>query len=158
MIAIAAVSSNGYIGKGSALPWPKIPQDFKFFRIVTQYNVDCVVGARTYIDLPKLPKRKITLVSNRGQLPTSPNKNGLEYSRVIRPSDIPSLASERCVCIGGAKTYELCFPYCSDLLLTIVKKDYEGDVELPEFSDFFKPYSQLYTDENIDIIHYAKKN
>ena len=45
--------------------------------------------------------------------------------------------AEDVICIGGAKTYELCLPYCSSLFLTEWDFEVEGDTVMPPFEHLF---------------------
>ena len=159
MISIAAASISKIIGKGGGLPWPKISEDFKFFKSLTLEREYCLVGKTTFLTIPNLKGRKFIVVTNdSSSLPSSgKNMNGAEISDVISPQEMSLLADLSFVCIGGAKTYEAAFPYCSDFFLTIVKHHYTGDVELPKFTHLFKPVTQIFSNADIDIIHYARR-
>ena len=57
-------------------------------------------------------------------------KNFLDLSPADSPLDF-------FIC-GGAQIYEQSLPHCSDLYLTLVKREYEGDAFFPPFEDRFE--------------------
>ena len=59
---IAAVDSNGGIGKNGKLPW-NIPQDMKHFKEITS-NSTCIMGRKTYFDMLEMMKIKNIIVKN----------------------------------------------------------------------------------------------
>lgn len=156
MIALAAMSKNRVIGKNGALPWPKIPDDMKFFKNMTIGRKYCVVGRTTYQTLPPLKGREILVVTQDAKH-IVPNEN-LSFYDTIHPDAVYRMADYPHVCIGGGLTYELCLPHCTDLYLTFVKQFYEGDTVMPEFTHLFKVKDVLMSDPLFDIIHYVRKD
>ena len=60
--------------------------------------------------------------------------------------------------VGGAQVYEQALPRCSDLLLTIVKREVDGDVFFPEFKDRFEEKLVLRDEEEFRIVHYVNRD
>ena len=75
---------------------------------------------------------------------------------VIRSLDevMPSLEGRDCFIAGGAQVYAQALPRCSDLFLTLVKREVEGDVFFPEFENYFKKVEVLHEEEEFRIVHY----
>jgi dihydrofolate reductase len=58
---------------------------------------------------------------------------------------------------GGAQIYEQALPLCSDLYLTVVKKEYEGDAFFPPFEDRFVLAEEISDTPEFKILHYRHK-
>jgi dihydrofolate reductase len=55
--------------------------------------------------------------------------------------------------VGGAKVFELGMFWASELILTEIQKDYEGDVFFPEIQeDKFKLVSELYHEDEPELV------
>jgi dihydrofolate reductase len=60
---------------------------------------------------------------------------------------------------GGAQIYEEALPRCSDLYLTLVKRDVEGgDAFFPPFEDKFTAVEEIRDTPEFKIIHYKHRN
>ena len=159
MLAILATSQNGMIGFRGGLPWGNpIKKDMEMFRAVTLEREYCIVGRNTFDALPKLKGRKLLVLTRYPDTLPKDKKNSLggEFYDTVSPEEVKYLQNLPHVCIGGKFTYETCFPYSEGLFVTLVKREFDGDVRCPEFTHLFQPESQIYTDELIDIIHYTK--
>lgn len=145
--AIAAMSLNRVIGARNRIPW-HLPEDFKWFKQTTTGHV-LVMGRRTFESIGRpLPNRE-TFVLSRG---------GFSHLgvRVVADWDaLRTLAGERQVYVcGGAQIYQQALPFCSDLFLTLVKRQVEGDAFFPRFEDRFERVAQLHDCVEFSIFHY----
>ena len=59
---------------------------------------------------------------------------------------------------GGAQIYEQALPLCSDLYLTLVKQEVEGDAFFPPFEDKFELAETLRDESDFKILHYQHKS
>jgi dihydrofolate reductase len=60
---------------------------------------------------------------------------------------------------GGAQIYEDALPRCSDLYLTLVKRDIEGgDAFFPKFEDKFTAAEEIRDTPEFKIVHYKHRN
>jgi len=59
---------------------------------------------------------------------------------------------------GGAQVYEQTLPFCSDLYLTVVKREVEGDAFFPPFEDKFDLVETLRDEAEFKILHYQHKS
>ncbi len=59
---------------------------------------------------------------------------------------------------GGAKIYQQTLPLCSDLYLTLVKREVEGDAFFPPFEDKFDLVQTLRDESEFKILHYQHKS
>ena len=145
--AIAAMSENRVIGQGKKIPW-HIPEDFKWFKETTMGHV-LVMGRRTFESIGKALPGRETMVLTRGEF-SHPDVT------VIGSLDevVPKLAGRTAFIAGGAQIYEQALPRCSDLFLTLVKREVEGDVFFPVFEDHFEEVTVLREEAEFRIIHY----
>ncbi len=145
--AIAAMSENRVIGRGNEIPW-HIPEDFKWFKETTMGHV-LVMGRRTFESIGKALPGRETMVLTRGDF-SHPDVT------VIRSLDevMPSLEGRDCFIAGGAQVYEQALPQCSDLFLTLVKREVKGDVFFPGFEDQFTEVAVLREEAEFRIVHY----
>ncbi len=140
MIAIASMAANRVIGNQNKIPWHS-KEDFAFFREKTKEK-NVIVGRTTFYDLPPLKGRyPYVVTSNMRKISTKSCEliaDGIYPEiRYINPDFIHEYSANTQVCIGGAKTYELCLPYCDSLFLTIWDKEYSGDTIMPAFEHLF---------------------
>ena len=148
--AIAAMSENRVIGRGNEIPW-HIPEDFKWFKETTMGHV-LVMGRRTFESIGKALPGRETMVLTRGDF-SHPDVT------VIHSLDevAARLNGRDCFIAGGAQVYEQALPRCSDLFLTLVKRQVEGDVFFPEFENWFKLIEVLRDEEEFSITHYRNR-
>jgi len=146
------MSLNHVIGNGSRLPW-HLPEDFKWFKKMTTGQV-VVMGRKTFDSIGKPLPNRITVVLSRstscipGAQVTS-DLGQLESSRSLWP--------ERDIFIcGGAEVYRQALPLCSDLFLTLVKREVQGDVYFPEFEHHFSARKEILDCVDFTIFHYQK--
>lgn len=149
--AIAAMSLNRVIGRGNQIPW-HLPEDFKWFKATTTGHV-LVMGRKTFESIGRpLPNRE-TLVLSRGEF----SHAGVRTIRSL--NELPILVPDRKVFIcGGAQVYEEALPLCSDLFLTLVKREVEGDTFFPEFEHRFDLVARLREGDDFDVLHYRNRN
>lgn len=135
LTAIACMSRNRVIGDCGRIPW-HFPEDLRFFRAMTMGGT-VVMGRRTWESLPNgALKGRSNLVLSRN-LPA----NGAPAAQVVRSPDqlkwigIPS--DEKVFVIGGAEIYRLLMPWTTEVLLTVLDAEHEGDTFMPEFEGEF---------------------
>jgi len=148
--AIAAMSLNRVIGAGNQIPW-HLPEDFKWFKQMTTGNV-VVMGRKTFESIGKpLPNRE-TIVLSRGAF-------AYPGVRVVGSLDelAPWTAGREVFVAGGAQIYEQALPMCSDLYLTLVKREIEGDAFFPAFEEAFELIGTLQENDDFRILHYRSR-
>ena len=148
--AIAAMSLNRVIGAGNKIPW-HLPEDFKWFKRLTRGHV-LVMGRKTFESIGKpLPNRE-TIVLSRGPF----NHPGV---RVVRDLDelAPMVAGREVFIAGGAQVYAQALPRCSDLYLTLVKREVAGDAFFPPFEDDFELAEMIHDYVDFKILHYRRR-
>ena len=73
--------------------------------------------------------------------------------KLLDPEEFPD---QIFVC-GGAQIYEQLLPRCSDLFLTLVKRQYSGDAFFPAFEDRFALERQILDTPDFSILHYRHR-
>lgn len=149
--AIAAMSLNRVIGAGNQIPW-HLPEDFKWFKQMTTGHV-IVMGRKTFESIGKpLPNRE-TIVLSRGDF-TFP---GVRVVRKLNEVESLTIGKEVFIC-GGAQVYQQALPLCSDVYLTLVKREVSGDAFFPPFEAQFELAGEICDTPEFKILHYRRKS
>ena len=151
--AIAAMSLNRVIGVGNKIPW-HLPEDFKWFKKMTTGQV-IVMGRKTYESIGKPLPNRTTIVLSRSHLDI-PGVRTLEDLKQLDALEAEFVGREIFIC-GGAQVYEQALPLCSDLYLTLVKQNVEGDSFFPAFEDRFALKEEVLDESEFKILHYRAK-
>lgn len=148
--AIAAMSLNRVIGSGNKIPW-HLPEDFKWFKQLTTGNV-IVMGRKTFESIGKpLPNRE-TIILSRSQF----SYPGVRTVSDLSEIDLARESREVFIC-GGAQVYAQALPMCSDLYLTLVKREVDGDAFFPEFESGFELAEEIRDTAEFKILQYRRK-
>jgi len=157
MKAILALAKNRVIGKNGGLPWPSIPNDFKWFKEFTM-GKKLIVGKNTFDTLPMLKNREILVLTRRieelSEIPNQYliNKNDLTGKIITDVSDLdPDI-----IVAGGAKTYVRLLPYITEFYVTHVNGSYDGDTFMPPFEDLFTNKEVVKEFDLHKVIKYTK--
>ena len=126
---IAAVAQNGVIGKKGALPWPKMPADFKHFRSLS-IGKPVVMGRKTFASLGKPLAGRINIILSQDKNLRLP---GCKVIHSVEETLATVKGDEEVMIIGGASTYKQFLPLADRMYLTIIQADFEGDTFFPEY-------------------------
>ena len=148
--AIAAMSLNRVIGAGNKIPW-HLPEDFKWFKKMTTGHV-IVMGRKTYESIGKPLPNRTTIVLSRSPLEIA-GVRGVADLNTLNSAEGELAGREIFIC-GGAQVYEQALPLCSDLYLTLVKRNVEGDTFFPAFEDKFVLKEEILDQQEFKILHY----
>ncbi|HYM60872.1 MAG TPA: dihydrofolate reductase [Thermoanaerobaculia bacterium] len=124
---IAAVSANGIIGRGGALPWRQ-SADLKRFKALTMGH-HVIMGRKTFDEVGRpLPGRPTIVVTrNRDFTPAGTRSVGsLEEALALAEND-PEV-----FIVGGGEIYVQALPRAGRLYLTRIHAEVEGDTQFPE--------------------------
>ena len=143
------MSLNRVIGNGLEIPW-YLPEDFRWFKETTMGEV-LVMGRRTFESIGRALPGRETLVLTRGDF-SHPDVTAIRSLNEVAPR----LNGRTAFIAGGAQIYEQALPRCSDLLLTIVQREVEGDVLFPQFENHFEEVAVLRDEKEFCIVHYRK--
>ena len=160
------MSLNRVIGAGNQIPW-HLPEDFKWFKQTTTGHI-IVMGRKTFESIGKpLPNRE-TIVLSRGAFSFPGVRVVRSLEEIIRSAPSPrpftplgagekeSNVREIFIC-GGAQVYAQALPLCSDLFLTLVKREVAGDAFFPPFEDQFELAAEIRDTPEFKILHYRRR-
>jgi dihydrofolate reductase len=185
--AIAAMSLNRVIGADGKIPW-HLAEDFKWFKKMTMGNIVVMgrktfeslgrpLPNRQNMILTRHPQRLIKkhpeifgqyhewrggkYLKQAYQFRFSKLGEKLETEMLIFNSldklDPAEFLNDIFIC-GGAQIYEQALPRCSDLYLTLVKREVEGDAVFPPFEDKFELVEEVRDESEFKILHYRHKS
>jgi len=184
--AIAAMSLNRVIGDGNKIPW-HLPEDFKWFKQTTLGNIVVMGRKTFESLGRPLPSRKNMILTRHpqrlikehpeifGQYHEWRGGNYLKQPYQFRftklgekveteiylfnsqdrlnPDEFPN---DIFIC-GGAQVYEETLSRCSDLYLTLVKREVTGDAFFPPFEDKFELAETIRDEAEFKILRYRHK-
>ncbi|RYD83727.1 MAG: dihydrofolate reductase [Verrucomicrobiaceae bacterium] len=143
------MSLNRVIGRANKIPW-HLPEDFRWFKQCTTGQV-ILMGRKTFESLGKpLPNRTNVVVSRSAEFP------GVEIVRDLKAFDPKAYGDREVWVIGGAEIYSQLLPKCSDLYLTVVQREVEGDAYFPEFEPMFEFVKVELTQPEFEVRHYRR--
>ena len=150
MKAIAAMSLNRVIGCDGKIPW-HLPEDFKWFKQCTSGQV-VLMGRKTFASLGKpLPNRTNLVVSRSAEIP------GIEMVRDLAAIDPARYAPREVWVIGGAEIYAQTLSRCTDVYLSVVFREVEGDAFFPPFEDDFELVDVPLRTPEFEVRHYRRR-
>ena len=126
---IAAVARNGAIGKNNGLLWRE-PEDQKHFRRVTM-GCPVIMGRKTWDSLPArfrpLPGRRNVVITRDPAW----HGDGAEPVTSLDAALALLAGAPRAFVIGGAEIYALALPRATELVLTEIDAELDGDIFFP---------------------------
>lgn len=127
---IAALNHKRVIGKDNGIPW-HLPYDMKFFMRTTM-NHTLVIGRKTFEGLPNQQPLK-----NRKHLLLSKTWEG-EHPDVKVFSSMTQLKKsvqqeKQVFIVGGTAIYQAFLPIATELILTLVDNEVDGDTFFPVY-------------------------
>jgi len=150
---IIAMSQNKVIGSNGKLPW-HFSSDLKYFKQTTR-NKTVIMGRKTFesSDMPKpLPNRR-NLILSRSENFTFPKVEIVK--NIDEALDLCKNDSEAFI-IGGSEIIKQTFDRIDRLYLTIILKDFDGDVYFPVDIDWnqFNIVSKTIVEEDNTILEF----
>ena len=144
------MSLNRVIGNGNKIPW-HLPEDFKWFKATTTGHI-IVMGRKTFESIGRpLPNRE-TIVLSRS------NFSYPGVKTIHNLEELPMVADRQVFICGGAQIYEQALPLCSEILLTLVNREVEGDTFFPRFEDQFQLAEEIRDTPEFKILRYRRPN
>lgn len=128
LILIAAHDPNLVIGKDGELPW-RYPEDLKHFKSKT-IGKTILMGRGVFEELHEkpLPSRNNIVLSTTKQYNNVQTFQSLEEV-------MESVKEDQLFVIGGGVLYKQVLPIADKLIITEIKKEYQGDTYFPEYRD-----------------------
>ena len=125
---VVAVSRNGVIGRGNALPW-RLPADLQHFKRTTLGH-PVLMGRRTWESIGRPLPGRTNLVLTRSPDYAAP---GAVVVRSLDDARSAARGAPSLMVIGGAELYRALFDAAAVLHLTEVHADVDGDVRFPDW-------------------------
>lgn len=122
---IAAVSTNGVIGRNNQLPW-RVRDDLRFFHQTTHGHV-VITGRKNFEAMGRALPHRINIVMTRnptyvaeGAQSAADVRDALRYAK--------SLGESEAFIIGGAEIYRAAKPFAHRYYRTTILANVDGDV------------------------------
>lgn len=156
---IAAVDPVGGMGKDGKLPW-RIPEEMAHFKGTTMGH-PVIMGRKTHDSLGTLlAGRHNIVISKQAQhladdyefhnpKEQDPNQPKLSFAFSIEEALLLVKDEPQVFIIGGKSIYEQAIPFCNEMLITTVQKQYDCDT-------FWNPNLDNWTPESF-AKHYSEK-
>jgi dihydrofolate reductase len=184
MFAIAAMSRNRVIGRANTIPW-RIPDELRWFRRMTLGRV-VIMGRRTFESLPKPLDGRVNVVLTRhparlladerlkkcfagavvgSAAHSTPDIAQLNLPKLSRTQvrlarGIDSLVragvTRDAFLCGGVQVYQQFLAECSELYLSVIDREVEGDALFPPFEDLFDLVSTVAEFSDFRVLHYVR--
>ncbi len=151
--ALAAMALNRVIGVGKKIPW-HLPEDFKWFKKTTTDHI-IVMGRKTFESIGRPLPNRTTIVVSRS-VKAIPGVQVVGSVEAILEAAAAAQEKQVFIC-GGAELDRQTLPLCSDLFLTLVKREVEGDTFFPKFENEFCLISEILDRPEFKILHYAAR-
>lgn len=131
LIAVAAVSENGIIGRDGELPWPSMPADKREYRSRIAHD-PVILGRRTFLSMVDDLPGSVQIVMSRSA--RTYEQTNARHARTVNEAfeHLNDLGAERAYVIGGAEIYSLFMPYFDRLFISRVLGTYPGDKAFPD--------------------------
>src|SRR5687767_6359175 len=125
---VAAVAANGIIGAGGKLPW-HIPEELKHFKKLTMGH-PVIMGRRTWESLKgALPGRENIVVTRTAGY----QAEGAAVASSLDAALAMCAGEPVAFVIGGTQLFAESLPGAAGMVLTEIKRDYEGDTWFPKW-------------------------
>ncbi len=125
---IVAVDKNFLIGSKDNLPW-HISEDLQYFKEKTMGKF-VIMGEKTFLPIKdKLSGRKVVVLSNNDDF-------SAETAQVARSiKEALALTEGEVMIAGGKSIYEQFLKIADRIYLTVIDKEYKGDVYFPKIDE-----------------------
>lgn len=142
---IAAHDPNLVIGKDGVLPW-RYPEDLKHFKKHTTGNT-IIMGRGVFEELNEKP------LPNRRNIVLSTTKVYENVETYLSLEDaLLHIDEDEVFIIGGGVLYTQTLPSADRLIITVIKKEYDGDTFFPEYRDQIgKKWQQVSIDDHQEL-------
>jgi dihydrofolate reductase len=129
---IAAVATNGVIGRDNGLPW-RLKSDMAHFRAITM-GKPVVMGRRTFLSIGRPLPGRTTIVVSRDEAFAAPGivvAPSVEAALTVAHGDALRRGAGCIVIAGGADLYAQTMPLAERLDITYVHRQVGGDAYFP---------------------------
>ena len=158
VVLVAAVAANGIIGASGRLPW-HIPGELLHFKKLTLGH-PVIMGRRTWESLKgPLPQRENIVVTRTPgyEAPGAAVAASLEAALALCAGEPVAFV------IGGTQLFKASLPIAAGMVLTEIRRDYEGDTWFPAWdrSQWKETRREAHTARDgtrFDFVRYERAN
>lgn len=135
VLIIAAVASNGIIGKSSGeMPW-HVKEEFQHFKQTTLGSA-VIMGRRTFKTLGKpLKGRENIIVTRNKNFNVQFEETKLVHSLEEAYNYCKNKNYEKAFIIGGGEIYRQAMLIADEMIISFMKFEAEGEVKFPEIQE-----------------------
>ncbi len=162
---IYARARNGVIGNNGKLPWT-ISEDMAHFRAMTLGNV-VIMGRKTFESLPGPLGGRVNIVVTRNPSLPLPGANvyraaGIKEALAIAQRVVDMKHAREIWVIGGAEIYKETLPLATNVWVTEIDADFDGDAKMPPLSRLdWKEESRRHQSTSagiaLHLVHYVRR-
>jgi dihydrofolate reductase len=125
---IAAMANDRVIGKGNKMPW-HLPADLTFFKQMT-LTKPVIMGRKTFESIGRPLSGRKNIVITRS---INFKAQGVTIVHDKTSALAAAAGAEEVMVIGGATIYQQFLPQASDLYLTFIHLQVDGDAFFPDY-------------------------
>lgn len=133
-LIVAYSKNNKVIGKNNQIPW-HIKEDFLHFKKYT-LNKTIIMGEQTFLSIGKPLVNRKTIIATIKDFKYEHEDVKITHDLISTLKEYKTKDDELVVC-GGATIYKLALPYVDKMIISEVKKAYDGDAFFPDFEKDF---------------------
>lgn len=155
MRAIVAMDSNRVIGNGTKIPW-YIPDDFQWFKRATMGS-PLLMGRTTFEAIGKpLPGRFTHVLTRDTKKVLLPSTNLYTYVGESWVDNISRTNQDQLWICGGATVYERFLPRCTEVYVTHVIGEHDGNVFMPAFEHDFPNQTVILEHKDFLVVKHSR--
>jgi dihydrofolate reductase/dihydrofolate reductase (trimethoprim resistance protein) len=126
--AIAAMSKNRVLGMNGKIPWHIKGEQSRFRELTSGKTI--IMGRRSYEEIGRpLPNRRTILISTKLNIQEN---NCVTVACLAEALKLTEHEDEVFIS-GGGQVYEEALPFLDRIYLTVIEKEYDGDIYFPVF-------------------------
>ncbi|ATZ21633.1 dihydrofolate reductase [Mesoplasma tabanidae] len=133
---IWAQTKDGVIGNNNSLPW-SIKEEMQHFRSTT-LNQNVLMGGKTFesMNFKGLPKRVNYVLTRDVNKYKDKQADNLFFinNKDLIVNEFKNNKLKDIYIIGGSQIYELFFDECDEIIRSIIKDQFEGNVHIKNFN------------------------
>lgn len=156
-IIIAAVTDNNVIGIEGKIPWHST-EELKHFKKTT-FGFPILMGRKTFESINKSLEGRVNIVISKTKSENYDRDDILVFNSLEKAYIFceENLKADKIYIIGGANIFEQTINVVDKMLISRMKRNYEGDVFFPDFpvEDWNIESTKNYND--FELITYKRK-
>ena len=153
-LIVAYGKNNKVIGVNNQIPW-HIKEEFAHFKNYTMGKT-IIMGELTFYSIGKPLKGRKTIVATLNDFTYDHEDVSVTKDLFATLKQYKDKDEELVVC-GGATIYKLALPYVDKLVISEIKKEYNGDAFFPNFEDKFELVNEEEHEEFVVKTYLSKK-